>query len=195
MNKKIAGWEQGAASSYVVFSANELVIITANGNPLGLCQVRDLARPQLKFVRVTGEKVLAIGGTIEFSKLATAQEGTSDLGLKILDKWPADPVRSNGVAAVKEGRADAWLVYYSAAIAARNDAAIMRFPESVNLSETIRNAATVPATTRHASKATAFVAFLLTPEAQPILQGAGQPPVVSALRKGAVPAEMQNTAK
>ena len=36
--------------------------------------------------------------------------------------------------------------------------------------------------------AVAFVAFLLTPEAQSILRDTGQPPVVPAIRKGTVPA-------
>ena len=74
--------------------------------------------------------------------------------------------------------------------AARNDVDIVRFPDSVNLSEAIRNAATVPGTARNASEATTFVAFLLTPEAQAILKDTGQPPVVPAIRKGAVPASL-----
>ena len=50
------------------------------------------------------------------------------------------------------------------------------------------NAATVPGTASNAADAVAFVAFLLSPEAQMILKDTGQPPVVPALRKGAVPA-------
>ncbi len=94
------------------------------------------------------------------------------------------------VEAVKQGKADAAVVYYSAAVAARNDVEIMRFPDSVNMSEAIRNAATVPGTARNTADATAFVAFLLSPEAQAILKDTGQPPVVPAIRKGAVPTEI-----
>jgi len=79
------------------------------------------------------------------------------------------------------------IVYYAAAMAARNDVDIIRFPDSVNLSETIRNAATVPGTARNAEEATLLVRFLVSAEAQAILQRTGQPPVVPALRKGAVP--------
>jgi ABC-type molybdate transport system substrate-binding protein len=56
------------------------------------------------------------------------------------------------------------------------------------MSEEIRNAATVPGTARNAKEATEFVGFLLSAEAQSILKEAGQPPVVPAIRKGAVPA-------
>ena len=194
MNKKIAASDKEAATWYVVFSANEMAVITAKGNPLAIRQVSDLGKPQVKFVRVTGEKDLATGRTIEFIKRATAQEGRPELAQKILDSAPADPAKPTSVPdtvnAVKEGRANAGVVYYSAAVAARNDVDIVRFPDNVNLSEAIRNAATVPGTARNASDATAFVAFLLTPEAQSIFKDTGQPPVVPAIRKGAVPAAL-----
>jgi ABC-type molybdate transport system substrate-binding protein len=74
--------------------------------------------------------------------------------------------------------ANAGVVYYLAAIAARNDVDILRFPASVNLSDSIRNAASVPGTAKNPEEATAFVRFLLTPEAQGILLQTGQPPVV-----------------
>ncbi|HET9024551.1 MAG TPA: substrate-binding domain-containing protein, partial [Burkholderiaceae bacterium] len=63
-----------------------------------------------------------------------------------------------------------------------------RFADNVNMSEAIRNAATVPGTASNASDAVAFVAFLLSPDAQAILKDTGQPPVVPAIRKGTVPA-------
>ena len=194
MNKKLAGSDKEAATWYVVFSANEMVVITAKGNPLGIRQVSDLAKPQVKFARVTGEKDLATGRTIEFLKRAATQEGKPELAQKIVDSAPADPAKPTNVPgtvdAVKDGRANAAVVYYSAAIAARNDVDIVRFPDSVNLSEAIRNAATVPGTARNPGEATAFVAFLLSPEAQAILKDTGQPPVVPAIRKGAVPASL-----
>lgn len=194
MNKRIAGSDKEAATWYVVFSANEMVVITAKGNPLGIRQFSDLAKPQVKLARVTGERDLATGRTIEFFKRAATQEGKPELAQKVLDSAPADPAKPTSVPdtvnAVKEGRANAGVVYYSAAIAARNDVDIVRFPDSVNMSEAIRNAATVPGAARNASEATAFVAFLLSPEAQAILKDTGQPPVVPAIRKGAVPASL-----
>ena len=179
------------ATWYVVFSANEMVIITAKGNPLGLRQASDLARSDVKLARVTGASDLATGRTIEFLKRATTQEGKANLAAKIIDAAPADPAKPTSVPdtvnAVKEGRANAGIVYYSAAIAARNDLDILRFAETVNLSEAIRNAATVPGTARNPGEAIAFVSFLLSPEAQAILRDTGQPPITPAMRKGAVP--------
>lgn len=187
-----------AATWYVVFSANEMVVITRKGNPLGIQRVSDLARPGLRFVRVNGEKDLATGRTTTFVQRATSAEGDASLAAKILAGAPADlgepgkPVTvPSAVEAVKQGRADAAVVYYSAAVAARNDVDILRFPDSVNMSEAIRNAATVPGSAANAADATAFVAFLLSPEAQAILKDTGQPPVVPAIRKGAVPAEVK----
>ena len=107
MNKKVAGSDKEAATWYVVFSANEMVVITAKGNPLGIRQVSDLAKPQVKFARVTGEKDLATGRTIEFLKRATAQEGKPELAQKIVDSAPADPAKPTNVPgtvnAVKDG--------------------------------------------------------------------------------------------
>ena len=196
MGKKIAGSDRDAASWYVVFSANEMVVITAKGNPLGIRQIADLTRPDVKFLRITAEKDLATGRTIEFLKRAAAFEGKPELAQKILDAAVVDPSRPTSVPetvrAVREGAANAGVVYYSAAIAARNDVDILRFPASVNLSDSIRNAASVPGTAKNPEEATAFVRFLLTPEAQGILLQTGQPPVVPALRKGDVPADVTN---
>jgi molybdate transport system substrate-binding protein len=193
--KKVVGTDQGGATWYVVFSANEMVVITAKGNPLRIHQVSDLTRPGLKFVRVTGEKDLATGRTIEFVKRAVTQEGNPQLAQKIIESALVDPAKPTGVpdivSAIKEGRADAGIVYYSAAVAARNDIDIVRFPDSVNMSEAIRNAAVVPGTAQEVKEAIAFVGFLLSPQAQGILKDTGQPPVVPAIRKGNVPAEIR----
>ena len=194
MNKKIAGTGQDAATWYIVFSANEMVIIVAKGNPLGIREVSDLARPQLIFARVNGEKDLATGRTIEFVKRATTREGKPELAIRIIEGALVDPAKPTtvpeAVAVVRDGKANAAVVYYSAAVAARNDVDIIRFPESVNLSEAIRNAATVPGSARNPKEATEFIRFLTSPEAQAILQQTGQPPVAPALRKGPVPAQI-----
>jgi len=199
MNKPVAGTGKVAATWYVVFSANEMVIITAKGNPLGIRRASDLARPGLRFVRINGEKDLATARTVSFMQRATAAEGDAALAQKIIDSAPSaigepgKPVTTvpGAIDAVRQGRADATVVYYSAAVAARNDVDVVRFADSVNLSESIRNAATVPGTAGNAADATAFVAFLLSSEAQAILKDTGQPPVVPAVRKGAVPAEIR----
>jgi len=195
MNKKIAGSGKDAASWYVVFSANEMVVITAKGNPLGIRQVADLVKPEVKFVRVTGEKDLATNRTIEFLKKAAVLEGKPDLAQKIIDSAMVDPSKPNSVPdtirAVREGKANAGVIYYSAAVAARNDLDIVRFPAGVNLSDSIRNAASVPGTAKNEKDAMVFVKFLLSAEGQNILKETGQPPVVPAIRKGNVPAEIK----
>lgn len=195
MKAKIAGSDRDAATWYVVFSANEMVVITAKGNPLGIRKIGDLARPDVKFARITGEKDLATGRTIEFVMRAAALEGSPELAQAIVDRAPADPAKPTSipdvVSAVREGRASAAIVYYSAAVAARNDVDIIRFPVSVNMSEAIRNAAVVPGTARNPKEALEFVVFLLSPEARRILQETGQPPVVPAIRSGAVPVELR----
>jgi molybdate transport system substrate-binding protein len=196
MGKKIVGSDRVAASWYVVFSANEMVVITAKGNPLGIRQIADLVRPDVKFLRITAEKDLATNRTIEFLKRAAALEGKPELAEKILDATVVDPSKPTSVPdtvrAVREGAVNAGVVYYSAAVAARNDVEIVRFPASVNLSEAIRNAASVPGTSKNPKEATDFVRFLLTSEAHGILLQTGQPPVVPALRKGEVPADVKN---
>jgi ABC-type molybdate transport system substrate-binding protein len=96
------------------------------------------------------------------------------------------------VRAVREGNADAGVVYLSAAVAARNDIEIVRFPASVNMSEAIRNAATVPGTAKNPEEAADFVRLILSAEGQKILDETGQPPIVPALRKGNVPADITN---
>jgi molybdate transport system substrate-binding protein len=196
MNKKVAGSDRDAASWYVVFSGNEMVVITAKANPLGIRQVSDLAKPEVKFLRVTAAKDLATGRTIEFLKRAAAVEGKPELAEKIIDASVGDPSRPTSVPetvrAVREANASAGVVYYSAAVAARNDLEIIRFPASVNMSDSIQNAALVPGTAKNPRDANDFVRFLLTAEAQTILKETGQPPIIPAIRKGDVPADLQN---
>ena len=183
-----------AATWYVVFSANEMVVIVPRGNPRKIAHVLDLKQAGVRFARVTGEKDLATARTVEFLKRATQLEGDAAAAQKIIDATidSGKPTTvPDTVNAVKSGKADAGVVYYSAAVAAKDDVDAVRFPASVNMSEAIRNAATVPATAREKPDATAFVAFLLTPEAQAILLDTGQPPVVPPIRKGDLPAELR----
>jgi molybdate transport system substrate-binding protein len=195
MKKKIAGTGTDAASWYVIFSANEMVVITAKGNPLAIRYVTDLARPGVTFIRVTGEKDLATNRTIEFLTKTAALEGKPALAQKIIDGAVVDPAKPTTVPdtirAVKEGKANAGVVYYSAAVAAKDDVGIIRFLADVNLSDKIRNAATVPGTARNGKAAMDFVGFLLSAEGQSILKETGQPPVLPAIRKGDVPPELK----
>jgi molybdenum ABC transporter molybdate-binding protein len=195
MGKKIAGTAKDAASWYVVFSSNEMVVITEKGNPLGIRQVSDLAKPNIKFVRATGAQDLATNRTADFLKRAAAAEGKPELAAKINDSAVIDPAKPTTVPdtirLVKEGKANAGVTYYSAAVVAKNDLEIIRFPAGVNLSDSIRNAATVPGSAKNPKEAMDFVVLLMSVEGQRILTETGQPPIVPALRKGDVPAEIK----
>jgi molybdate transport system substrate-binding protein len=191
MGKKTAGG-QDAAFWYVVFSANEMAIITKKGNPLAIKQVSDLARPDVKFVRITGEKDLGTARTIEFVKRATKLEGKPELAQKIIDGAIGANSVPDTVKAVREGAANAGVVYLSAAVAVKSDVDIVRFPASVNMREAIRNAATVPGTAKNPREAADFVRFILSPDGQKILDETGQPPIVPAPRTGNVPADIKN---
>jgi molybdate transport system substrate-binding protein len=185
IDKKVASWA-------VVFSANEMVVTTAKGNPKSIHKIVDLARVGVTFARITGEKDLATGRTVEFLKRAATLEGKPELAQRLVDVAEAENSVADIVRAVREGRADAGVVYFSAAVAAKKDLDIVRFPASVNLSEAIQNAAAVPGTARNPQEATEFVRFILSPEGQAILIEAGQPPIVPAIQKGDVPANVKN---
>jgi molybdate transport system substrate-binding protein len=185
VTKKAAAWS-------VVFSANEMVVITAKGNPQGIHKIADLAKPGVTFVRITGEKDLGTGRTIEFLKRAATLEGKPELAEKIVDAASKQNSVPDTVRTVREGKANAGVVYYSAAVAAKNDLEIVRFPATVNLSDSIQNAASVPGTAKNPKEATDFVRFILSAEGQKILLDTGQPPVVPAIRFGDVPADIKN---
>jgi molybdate transport system substrate-binding protein len=154
LGKKISGTDVRAASWYAVFSANEMVVITPKGNPKGIKKVSDLAG--VKFLRITAEKDLATGRTIEFLKRAASLEGKAELAQKIIDASAGEPGKPSSVPetvrAVREGAVDAGVVYYSAAVAARSDIETIRFPAGVNMSEAIRNAITVTGTAKNAAE-------------------------------------------
>lgn len=183
--------EKKAAAWSVVFSANEMVVITAKGNPKRIRTIGDLAAAGIVVARITGEKDLATGRTVTFLKRAAEAEGTPELAQRIVERANGENSVPDAVRAVREGRADASVVYLSAAVAARQGLDFVRFPSNVNLSDAIQNAAVVPTMAAHPQQATEFFGFMLSPEGRSILMEAGQPPIVPAIRKGAVPAEIK----
>ena len=183
--KKVDGTD--AASWYVVFSANELVMITRKGNPLGLNRMIDLAKDGVALARVAGEKDMATHRTIEFIKRAAAAEGKPDLSQKIIDGAVQENTTSDVLQAVAGGRADAGIVYLSAAVTVAGDADMISFPATVNLSEQIRNVVTIPGTAKNGKAAGNFVQLMLSAEGRQILKKTGQPPIVPPIKEGHVP--------
>jgi len=179
---------KAAASWYITFSTNEMVIITKKHHTLGIRQMSDLAKDYIKLVRVIGEKDKIADRSIEFIKQVTANEGNPDLGERIIvgTAVKVDTV-PYAIQAVKEGRADAGIVYRSATVAAANELDIISFPTMVKRGEDIRNAITIPATATNNDAATRFIRFILSPEGREILKKTGQLPIVPPVREGSVP--------
>jgi molybdenum ABC transporter molybdate-binding protein len=188
VNKEAAAWS-------VVFSANEMVLITGRGNPLGIKKVIDLAVEKVRFTRVTGEKDLATKRTVDFIRNVATFEGKPNLAEGIIDKAAVDPAKPHTVpetiSDVVSGKADAGVVYFSAAVADKEKLEVLRFPAGVNLSSEIRNAATVPATAKDPATAVKFVRLLISDEGKAILEATGQPPVTPPIINGTVPAELK----
>jgi molybdenum ABC transporter molybdate-binding protein len=178
---------KAAASWYVVFSANEMVVITSKGNPLEIKQMTDLAKSGVKLARVTGEKDMATNRTVEFIKRVAAAEGKPDLSQKIIDGAVKENTIPDVLKAVKSGKANAGIVYLSAAVTVADDAEILSFPAQVNLSENIRNVVTIPGTAKNVTTADSFIQFLLSAEGRQILRKTGQPPIVPPIKEGNVP--------
>ncbi|MHB8092625.1 MAG: molybdate ABC transporter substrate-binding protein [Syntrophales bacterium] len=190
MFKKKIG-NQAAASWYVVFSANELVVITPKGNPCGLMKMTDLARGGIALARVTGEKDMATSRTIEFIKRALRFEGNPDLSQKIIEGAVQEDTIPDVLQAVKCGRVDAGIVYLSAAVMIAGSVEIISFPAEVNLSEKIRNAVSIPGTAGNETAALSFVRFMLSAEGGRILLATGQPPLIPPLKEGNIPREIE----
>jgi molybdenum ABC transporter molybdate-binding protein len=186
--RKVGG--RDAASWYVVFSANELVVITGKGNPLGLKQMTDLGKGGVQLARVTGEKDMATHRTIEFIKRASAAEGRPDVSQRIIDGAMKENTIPDVLRAVSRGKADAGIVYLSAAVTVAANADILSFPGTVNLSEQIRNVVTIPGTAKNVPTADSFVRFILSAAGRQILQRTGQPPIVPPIKEGNVPFDL-----
>ncbi|NTW38133.1 MAG: solute-binding protein, partial [Syntrophobacteraceae bacterium] len=97
MLKKVAGGESIGASWSVIFSANEMVLITAKGNPREIRKLIDLTKPGIRFSRVTGENDLATKRSIDFVRNVAALEGKPDLAQRIIDGAIGDAAQAHTV--------------------------------------------------------------------------------------------------
>lgn len=179
--------DKEAAAWYISFSANELVVITKKGNPLGIKRMTDLVKDRVAVARVSGETDMGTDRTIEFVQNASTNEGNPDLAQQIIGRAIKAGTVPGVLQAVQTGKADVGIVYLSAAVSTAGDVDIIYFPAAVNLSQKIVNAITIPGTAKNVKAADNFIKFLLSAEGRQILKKAGQPPIVPPIMEGNVP--------
>jgi len=179
--------EKEAASWYITFSANELVIITQKGNPFSIKRMTDLTKDGIVLARVSGETDMGTNRTIEFVHNATTADGNPDLAQQIIDGALKAGTVPGVLQAVQSGRANTGIVYLSAAVSIASEVDIIYFPPEVNLSKKIVNVATIPSTAKNIKAADRFVKLLLSAEGREILKRTGQPPIIPPFIEGVVP--------
>ncbi|MEU3987578.1 molybdate ABC transporter substrate-binding protein [Streptomyces platensis] len=143
-----------------VIAKNRLVIVTGEGNPKKIENLKDLSNSKLKVV------------------LAASQVPVGRYSQQVLDaqKLHVKPVSQEPnvravLSKVELGEADAGLVYKTDAATAPKKVDAVDIPDAQNAVASYP-AATLKAS-QHAAAAAAFVKWLSTPEAQQILQRAG----------------------
>ena len=70
------------------FPANEMVVITAKGNPFGVRELGDLAKPGVRIARVTGEKRSRNRPYRRIPEACRRARGKPKLAQQIADKAP-----------------------------------------------------------------------------------------------------------
>ncbi|MEE1794240.1 molybdate ABC transporter substrate-binding protein [Streptomyces sp. BE308] len=143
-----------------VIAKNRLVIATGKGNPEKVENLKDLADPKLKVVLAAPE--VPVGRYSQ--QILDAQK----IDVKPVSQEPN--VRAV-LSKVELGEADAGLVYRTDAATATDKVEAIDIPDAQNAVASYP-AATLK-TSKHSEAATAFVAWLSTPEAQKILAAAG----------------------
>ncbi|MFH9496158.1 molybdate ABC transporter substrate-binding protein [Streptomyces globisporus] len=150
----------GDTGKPTVIAKNRLVIATGEGNPEKVENLKDLADPKLKVVLAAPE--VPVGRYSQ--QILDAQK----IEVKPVSQEPN--VRAV-LSKVELGEADAGLVYKTDAATATDKVDAIEIPDTENAIASYP-AATLKAS-KHSEAAAAFVAWLSTPEAQKILQGAG----------------------
>jgi molybdenum ABC transporter molybdate-binding protein len=185
LGKSIHGKE--AAAWYIAFSANELVVITQKGNPLGIRKMTDLSTNGVVLARVSGENDMGTNRTIEFVLNAATDEGHAEQAQQIIDNAVKAGTVPGVLEAVQSGKANTGIVYLSAAVSIADKVDIIYFPAKVNLSKKIVNVVTIPGTAQNVKAADSFIKLMLAAEGRQILQKTGQPPIVPPIKEGIVP--------
>ncbi|MFI2262631.1 molybdate ABC transporter substrate-binding protein [Streptomyces tubercidicus] len=143
-----------------VIAKNRLVIVTGEGNPKKIDNLKDLTDSKLKVV-------------LAASQVPVGRYGKQVLDAQKLDVKPVsqEPNVRAVLSKVELGEADAGLVYKTDAATAPKKVDAVDIPDAQNA------VASYPAASlkmsQHAAAAAAFVKWLSTPKAQQILQQAG----------------------
>jgi molybdate transport system substrate-binding protein len=142
------------------FVKNQLVIAVAPGNPKKIASLKDLTDPKLKIV--------LCAPTVPCGAAATKAEKAAGLDVKPVSEAP--DVKS-ALTPVELGEADAALVYRTDAKGAASKVDAVEFPESAGAINEYPIVALKDAP--NAAGAQAWVAYILSPEAQAVLIAAG----------------------
>jgi molybdate transport system substrate-binding protein len=164
-----------AQGSDVVFVTNSLVVISPPDNSAGLQSLQDLARPGLKMVLADATVPAGKYALQALDKMAADPAFGGDFKTRVLSNVVSHEIDVKVVAAkVSLGEADAGIVYISDSVASP-DLKTIAIPENLNVVAAYPIAALVNAPGR--DLASAFVAYVLSPEGQAVLMKWGFAPV------------------
>lgn len=150
----------GGATGSSNFARNVLEIVVPPGNPAGITQVADLARP--------GVKVALCQPQVPCG--AVAQQVFSHAGITVKPVTEEADVKST-LTKVETGEVDAGVVYLTDVRAAGSKVTGIGIPDSVNAATEYPIAALSKA--GYPSAAAAFVAYVLSPAGQAVLAADG----------------------
>jgi molybdate transport system substrate-binding protein len=153
----------------IVFLTNRLVVITPEDNPAGLATFEELARSDLKLVLAAEE--VPVG---RYARLVLDNVGPEFKAHALANVVSNETTVKQVVAKVQLGEADAGVVYASDAVAAP-ELPVIEIPPEFNVLAEYPIAPLTKAP--HPQLADVFVAFVLAPEGQVLLQKWGFSPV------------------
>lgn len=152
------------------FCTNRLVVVVPAADPGGIHDPADLARRGVKLV--VGAPTLPVGAyTRQVLEALDATLGAAYSRSVLANVVSEEDSVTSVLAKVESGEADAGFVYVTDARSAGTRVATLSLPASAQAVATYP--AAVVAASRHAATARAFVAFLLTRDAQALLRDAG----------------------
>ena len=158
---------KGLVTRPVVFTANKLVIVVGQGNPLHIRNVHDLERSDVKIVMAAAG--VPVG---DYTRTVLRRLGLSDL----VDKAVAQETDVREVLAqVVLGQADAGFVYATDARTVKGKVGVIGLPKSAQ--PQVLYAAAAVKSSKHLQAAKTWVRRLLTKRAQRKLRAAGFLPV------------------